>query len=223
MGREDFLQGKCFSGKRWIRLSVFEKKDVNPETLAQMALKDEKVLQEALDGVLSKKDVVRQNSFQALNFLSKKHPEKLYDKWDFFANLIYRGNAFHKYMAIYIIANLTKTDAENKFEKLFEAYYVLLGDKSAIPPAHVAVNSGKIALAKPALQAEITNRLLDIDNIVQRHKDLVKASAIEAFEAYFEKSKDQTRIIEFVKAQLNCESPKTRKKAKAFLKKWNKE
>ena len=204
-------------------MSVFEKKGVNPETLAQMALKDEKVLQEALDGVLSKKDVVRQNSFQALNFLSEKHPDRLYGKWDFFANLISKGNAFHKYIAIYIIANLTKADAENKFEKLFEAYYGLLGDKSVIPPAHVAVNSGKIALAKPKLKAEITSRLLDIDNTVQRHKDLVKASAIEAFEAYFEKSKDQARIIEFVKAQLNCESPKTREKAKAFLKKWNKE
>jgi len=204
-------------------LSVFEKKGANPETLAQLALKDEKVLQEALNGVLSKKDVVRQNSFQALSFLSEKHPEKLYDKWDFFANLIHKGNAFHKYIAIYIIANLTRADAENKFEKLFEAYYGLLSDKSVIPPAHVAVNSGKIALAKPKLEAEITSRLLDIDKTVQRHKDLVKASAIEAFEVYFEKSKDQARIIEFVKAQLNCESPKTREKAKAFLKKWNKE
>jgi hypothetical protein len=204
-------------------LSVFEKKGANSEALAHMALEDEKVLQEALNGVLSKKDVVRQNSFQALSFLSEKHPEKLYGKWDFFANLIRKGNAFHKYIAIYIIANLTRADAENKFEKLFEAYYGLLSDKSVIPPAHVAVNSGKIALAKPKLEAEITSRLLDIDKTVQRHKDLVKASAIEAFEAYFEKSKDQARIIEFVKAQLNCESPKTREKAKAFLKKWNKE
>jgi hypothetical protein len=204
-------------------LSVFEKKGANPETLAQMALKDEKVLQEALDGVLSKKDVVRQNSFQALNFLSDKYPERLYSKWDFFANLISKGNAFHKYIAIYIIANLTRADAENKFEKLFEAYYGLLGGESVISAAHVAVNSGKIVLSKPKLEAEITNRLLDIDNTVQRQKDLVKASAIEAFEAYVEKSKDQARIIEFVRAQLNCESPKTRQKAKMFLKKWSKE
>jgi hypothetical protein len=98
-----------------------------------------------------------------------------------------------------------------------------LGDESVIPAAHVAVCSGKIAFAKPELQAEITSRLLAIDSTVQRHKDLVKASAIEAFETYFEKSKDKARITEFVKAQLNCESPKTRKKAKEFLKKWNKE
>jgi hypothetical protein len=202
-------------------LSIFEKKNANPEALAQLALKDEKVLQEAFDGVLSKNDVVRQNSFQTLNFLSERHPESIYGKWDFFADLIRRGNSFHKYIAIWIIANLAKADPENKFETLFNDYYGLLGDKSVIPAAHVAAKSGKIALAKPALQTEITNRLLDIDNTVQKHKDLVKASAIEAFDAYFEKSKDQARIIEFVKAQLNCESPKTRKMAKEFLEKWS--
>ena len=203
-------------------MSVFERKDANPEAFARMALEDERVLQEAFDGLLSKNDVVRQNSFQTLSFLSEKHPERLYDKWDFFADLIRKGNSFHKYIAIWIIANLTKVDPINKFEKLFDDYYGLLGDKSVIPPWHVAAKSGIIALAKPELQSKITNRLLDIDNTVQRHKDLVKSGAIEAFNAYFEESKDQARIIEFVKAQLNSESPKTRKMAKKFLEKWNK-
>jgi len=203
-------------------LSVFETKGATPQDLARLALEDKKVLQEAFDGVLSKNDVVRQNSFQTLNFLSEKHPDSIYDRWDFFANLIRRGNSFHKYIAIWVIANLTKADPENKFEKLFNDYYGLLGDKSVIPAGHVAVKSGIIALAKPGLQAEITNRLLDIDNTVQRHKDLVKSGAIEAFDAYFEQSKDQARIIEFVKAQLNCDSPKTRKVAKEFLEKWSK-
>ncbi len=188
-----------------------------------MALKDEKVLQELLDGVLSKKDAIRYGSFKALNVLSERHPERLYGKWDFFADLLGSANTHQKYIAIYIIANLTKADPENRFEKIFDTYYGLLGDKSVIPPAHVTLNSGKIALAKPKLRAKITNRLLDIDNTVQRHTDLVKASAIEAFDTYFGESKDQERIIEFVKAQLDCESPKTRKMAKAFLKKWSKE
>lgn len=206
-----------------IWLSFLEDKNAKPEAVAELALKDEKVLQELLNRVLSKEDALRYGSFKALNVLSEKHPERLYGKWDFFADLMRSDNTHHKYIAIYIIANLTKVDSEGRFEKLFDAYYGLLGDKSVIPPAHVALNSGKIALAKPHLQAEITNRLLDIDNTVQRHKDLVKASTIEAFDAYFEKSKDQAKIVEFVKAQVNCGSPKTRKKAKAFLKKWNRE
>lgn len=202
-------------------MSFIENERASPESLAELALKDEKVLQGLLDGVLSKKDAVRFGCFKALSALSEKHPERLYDKWAFFEDLISSNNTHHKYIAIYIIANLTKADTQNKFERIFDAYYGLLGDKSVIPPAHVALNSGKIALAKPNLQAEITNKLLDIGNTVHRHKDLVKASAIEAFDVYFEKSKDKNRIIEFVKAQLICESPKTRKKAKAFLKKWS--
>ena len=59
--------------------------------------------------------------------------------------------------------------------------------------------------------------------MVQRHRDLVKASAIEAFNVYFEESEDQERIIDFAKAQLQCESPKTRKMAKTFLNRWSKE
>jgi hypothetical protein len=206
-----------------ICLSSIENKNAKPEALAESGLKDENILQELLDGILSKKDTVRQNSFQALKLLSEKHPERLYGKWDSFADMLAKGNSFHKYIAIYIITNLTAADAENKFEKLFDTYFGLLGDESVIPAAHTAANAGKIALAKPALQTAVTDRLLDIDNVVQRHRDLVKAGAIDAFDAYFDKSSDKARIIEFVRAQLNCESPKTRKKAQEFLKKWSKE
>jgi len=80
--------------------------------------------------------------------------------------------------------------------------------------------SARIARAKPGLQTKITDRLLNIDKTSQEHKDLIKAGAIESFSEYFEESKDKNEIIEFVKKQLNCESPKTRKKAKEFLKKW---
>jgi hypothetical protein len=60
-------------------LSMFEKACVNLEVLLQMALENEKILQEALAGVLSKKDIVRKNSFQTLNLLSKQYPDKIYD------------------------------------------------------------------------------------------------------------------------------------------------
>jgi hypothetical protein len=46
---------------------------------------------------------------------------------------------------------------------------------------------------------------------------LVKAYIIEAFEQYYEHAKNKKKILEFVEEQLNCQSPKTRKKAKEFL------
>ena len=60
-------------------------------------------------------------------------------------------------------------------------------------------------------------------NIEKTHKgkqiDSIKAYVIEAFNKYFTESSDKNEILDFVKAQLDSKSPKTRKLAKEFLKK----
>jgi hypothetical protein len=186
--------------------------------LVKEIIKDEGQLSELLKNILSKKDKVRHNSFKVLLKTSEEQPEVLYYKWDFFANLIDSDNSYLKLIAVRIIANLTLVDRENKFEKIFKKYYALFND-SVIVAGHLAANSGKIAKTKPKLQTKITNKLLSIDKTNQKHKDLVKAYTIEAFDEYFEEAENKKKIIEFVKKQLNSTSPKARKKAKEFLKK----
>ncbi|MFB0544745.1 MAG: hypothetical protein ACETVN_03440 [Asgard group archaeon] len=199
-------------------------KKVDVENLAKKAIKDKNLLSELLQGILSKKDEKREPSFKALLQISEEHPELIYSEWDYFAELLTSDNSFHKYMAIYLIASLTRVDKENKFEKIFDKYYDLLDDKSVIPPSHTAKNSGKIAKAKPNLQTKITNKLLSIDETHHKpeRKDLIKGYAIEAFNEYFEEAENKKEILEFVKKQLKSKSPTTIKKAKEFLKKWEK-
>jgi hypothetical protein len=60
---------------------------------------------------------------------------------------------------------------------------------------------------------------MSIDGTAQKHKDLVKSGAIQAFDEYFLEADDKEEILEFVREQLTCRSPKTRKEAKKFLKK----
>ncbi len=202
-------------------LTDLSNKSVSIEKIAKKALKDEKLLSKLLEGILCKKETIRFNSFKVLLLLSEKHPKVLYPKWDFFAGLVDSDNTYLKFIAINIIANLARFDTKSKFEKIFAKYYDLLND-SVVVAGHVTANSGKIAKAKPKLQTKITNKLLNIDRTNQKHKDLIKAGAIVSFGEYFEKSEDKRKIIEFAKAQLNCRSPKTRKIAKEFLKKWEK-
>jgi len=204
-------------------LPDLSKKDVSVESVAKEALRDEEVLSELLQGILSKKETIRYNCFKALLLISEKHPEVLYHKWDFFIELLSSDNTYWKYIAIYIIANLIRIDTKNKFEKIFDKFYHLLNDKSVIPAAHLAGNSGKIAQAKPKLQTKITNKLLSIDKThhAPERRDLIKGYAIESFSEYFEKAENKNKIIDFVKKQLDCKSPKTRKIAKQFLKKWD--
>jgi len=190
--------------------------------LSKTAIKEDNVLAELLQGILSKEDKTRYTSFKALMFVAEERPELLYPHWGYFAGLLNRENTYSKYIAIYLIASLTAVDTEDKFEKVFDKYYGLLNDKSIIPAAHVARNSGKIVTAKPELEPKITEKLLGIDRIDHKpgHRELIKSEAIEAFNEYFDRAKDKSRIVEFVKGQLESKSPKTREKAKEFLKRW---
>ena len=191
------------------------------ENLAKKAIEDEDSFKDSLNNLLSKNETLRYNSFKAMLFISEKDPHRLYSQWDFFVKLLDSKNAFHRSEGLNIIARLTKIDKENKFEDLFEKYYSLLNDDKIMIAAHIAEASGIIAMAKPNLQTRITEKLLSIDNthFDQQRKDLIKAGAIISFEKYFKESKDKERIVQFVKNQLNCQSPKTQKIAKEFLKK----
>ena len=181
---------------------------------------DEERLSRALEGTLSKKDEIRTSSFKFLMQLSEEHPEVLYPKWDYFADLLDSDNQYHRYISINVLANIVKVDAENKFEKIFDKYFGNIDGNRTMVAGQAALNSGKIAKAKPSLQTKITERLL---NVEETHKgkqiELIKSYVIEAFNEYFEESSDNNKIIDFVEAQLESKSPKTRKLAKEFLEK----
>lgn len=195
------------------------RKDVNVESIAKKSSKDEKIVSELLEGILSKNDTIRYNSYKVLIQISEKTPENLYHEWNYFEDMMKSNNAYHKSIAVQILANLTIIDLENRFEKIFDEYYDMLND-SVIVARNVIVNSGKIAKAKPELQMKIIKKLLNIDKTNQKHKGLVKGDAIDAFDSFFEEVKNKEDIVKFVREQLKCESPKTRKRAKQFLTKW---
>jgi len=200
-------------------------KDADIEKVAKLALKNKKLLAELIGNLKSKKETIRFNSSKTLNLISQKNPEVLYPMWGFFFELLESDNTYWKCSGIPIIANLTRADSEKRFEKMFERFYGLMDDKkSFIPAAYLARSSGTIARTKPNLQAKITERLLKIDETHHdpQRRDLVKSDIIEAFDEYFEGAEDKRKIVEFVKEQLKCDSPKTRKIAAKFLEKWEK-
>jgi hypothetical protein len=189
--------------------------------LSKKVIEGEK-LSEALEGILSKKDEVRSKSFTILMHVSEEQPKVLYPKWDYLADFLDSDNHYQRYIAINLLANLAVVDTENKFEKIFDKYFSNIDGNRTMVAGQAALNSGKIAKAKPGLQTKITHRLL---NIEKTHKgkqiDLIKAYVIEAFNEYFEESSDKNKILDFVDAQLESKSPKTRKLAKEFLKQKN--
>ncbi|HMK53880.1 MAG TPA: hypothetical protein VK444_03780, partial [Methanobacteriaceae archaeon] len=170
-------------------------KGIDTENLAKNALTDEGLMTELMDGILSKDNTTRLNSFQVLQKISEDEPKFLYPHWDYFQKMLLGKNNYHCYIAIYLLANLTAVDMENKFEKIFDQYYGILESDKAMTASHVALNSSKIALNKPELQTAVIDRLLNIDQIHHgKQKEIVKAYAIEALRKIYPHVKDKQKI-----------------------------
>ena len=199
---------------------------MNPETMAQHALHNQRALQDLLDGISPKtqKSIIRESSSKAVLYLSEQHPEVLLPHWAYFVKLLKSDNGFSKYVAVHVIANLVTAGDDGRFEKSFSTFYKLLDDESVMVASHVAGVSGQIARAKPQLQPKITQRLLGIaqTHFPAERQALIISYAIPALDEYFADSsaREQDRILAFVQQQIDCASPKTRRLAKDFVKKW---
>ncbi len=195
--------------------------DIN--SIADMVLADNAILSELLEGINSSQDQIRYNSFNVIMLISENYPELLYPQWSLFETMLDSDNRYFKLIPIQIIANLIKIDTNNRFERVFNKYFSALYSEKVMVAAPVASNAGKIALAKPNLQSKITDKLVNINAIYNgKQIDLVKGYAIEAFSQYFNEAtvKDKDRILEFVRKEQTSRSPRTRKIAAEFLKKW---
>ena len=75
------------------------KKNAEIDTLIQYALEDTNILHETVQNLRSKQDEIRYNSYNILESISEKHPEALYDHWDFLIEQLRSTNTFYKYQA----------------------------------------------------------------------------------------------------------------------------
>ena len=205
-----------------LREMLGDKEAPDLEQAIQLALVDGRVLQEMIDGIISKEETFRYNCFRALYRISDDRPSVLVAEWDYFVELMGSSNSFHRSMGLRIIANLTQVDDAGRFEGMFDRYFGLLDDESVIPARYLAQDAGRIIRSKPYLRARIVDRLLAVDEThhTQSRKDLIKADVVQTLDEFFETLDNKAEILAFVEAQLASSSPKARNAAKAFLRKY---
>ncbi|MBN2015339.1 hypothetical protein JW766_00720 [Candidatus Dojkabacteria bacterium] len=197
-----------------------EKPDTKTKRLAKKALKDQKFLEEMLENMTAKDEQSRFSSFKALIFLSDKHPKLLYPHWDHFTALLKSDNAFHRIQPVFILANLSRSDPQSKFDKIFDKYFELLNDKKIMIACHLASNTDKIFKAKPKLRLKIIKKLLNVEKTypLKNRADYVKTNALDTFSSNYQEIPEKEKIIKFAETMQNSDSPRARKAAKKFLK-----
>ncbi len=201
-------------------------KSLTKEELLEKVNQDLSLLPILIEGTHSSKAGIRYGCAKVLMDLSENKPEKLYPHMASFIDLLDSKYRILTWNALAIIANLTKVDADKKFDAIFAQYYSFINDGHMVTVANVVGNSGKIALAKPYLIPKITDELLKVEDlsitphITEECKRVITQKAIKAIDPFFEEIKNKERVISFVKKHLNSPRKTLRKTAEDFLKKW---
>ena len=74
------------------------------------------------------------------------------------------------------------------------------------------------------LRNRVIETLLDIDNrcdYTEKQKAILKCDVLEIFDEVYEEVPERDEIQKFIRAEINCISPKTRKKAKELIRKYS--
>jgi hypothetical protein len=155
---------------------------------------------------------------------SLQQPMIFYPFWDKIAALLHHKNSYHRDFGLEIIGNLCKVDKENRFDGIEDEFFALINDEKFMT-GNVCVKSLlKIFQHKPDKRARILETLLDIENqcdYTEKQIGVLKADVLEIFGAIYDEIQDHDAIRNFVKAEANSISPKTRKTAKKLVKELN--
>lgn len=198
--------------------------DPNPTIQNDLLPVLETTLVEYLKGIdaSTRKTEIRSACYKALLEIAENQPDVLLPHWDYLVGLLHCGNGSTQYCAVHLLGPMARVDKTGRFEAILDTFFDLLDDESVMVASHTAAVAGQIALAQPELQSRISKKLFGINHthFDPERKGLVCSYAIGSFDEYFSQADNPDEIAAFVREQLKSTSPKTRKMAASFLKKW---
>ena len=207
-------------------LQRLQDKTLSKGQLLEQLRKDSGLLQGVLLGLESQKPSVRYGCGRVLMDYSEEQPEKLYPYMDVFVGLLDSRHRILVWNGMAVIANLTRVDADGKFDRIFEKFYGFLGDEYMVTVASVVGHSAKIAQAKPYLVDEIVNRLLSVENIpttphlTEECRRVIIEKTISSLDAFFDRVTQKEAVLTFVGRYTSSPRRTLRTEAETFVRKW---
>jgi len=203
-------------------LEQIAQKESDKEEISLEVIEKPGLLPEIIDGLGADKACVRYGCAKVLRIVSDEAPELLYPRIDYFIDLLDSDNSILKWEGIYVIANLSAVDTEDRIEAIFDRYFAPIPGPALITAANVIAGAAKIASAKPHLADRIVRELLKVEKAQYKTtecRNVALGHAIKAFDQFFDQIKDNKPVTALVQRQLENTRNATRKKAEAFLKK----
>jgi len=196
------------------------------EGLVKEAMADPQALQALLDTIspTAKTEATRYASFQALELVAQRSPEALMPHWDYLVSLLASDSGSSKFNALHLLADLAPADRGGRFAEIIDLFFDAPTGEGVTITAHVAATAGAVAKAHPELRSEITRRLLgmDLNHLPPERRGLVRGHMLDSFDQYLDQAEDKEPVLALARRLLGSNSPRSRKCANEFLRKWEK-
>ncbi|CAB5099307.1 hypothetical protein D3OALGB2SA_1722 [Olavius algarvensis associated proteobacterium Delta 3] len=205
-----------------------EKKNANKDQVVEIVLEQPDLIPELLAGLTEEKLSLKFGCEKILRLISEQNPELLYPYFDEIAALLDSDNKIMRWGAIITISNLTVTDDQKKFEKIFKKYYSAISGPDMIMAANIFKNAEKISNAKPQLTEKIAKEILRVESASFEKRGrpdpecnhVAYGHAIDALSALYGTIKGKKAVVRFVKKQGDSPRNSTARKAEEFEKKF---
>ena len=199
-------------------------KERNLQQIAKMAIKSPAIVKYLVSGIKEENVRIKYGCNNTLLIISEETPELVYPHFFIFKDYLSSENKFIKWTAILIIANLTRCDNKNEFDKIFNSYFSEITGPVMITAANIIKGAAVIAKAKPYLTEKIIDELFKIKDAGYQTAEclnIVIGHTISSFDKFFKQINNKREVLDFVKDFINNSRIPTRNKAEKFIKKWD--
>ena len=199
-------------------------KNADIEKYAEIVLKDGEIRDELVNQMVTHKHImVYYHCYYILSRASSFEPELFYKYWEKFQKLLDHKNSYHRTIGLVMISNLASADTKNLFDKISDRYFMFINDEKITTARDCAESTRKLLKAKPEYIDAVVSLYLKTDKISkfkENQKALLVHDIFVTFEEVYEKTIYKKEINEMILANIDNRSPKTRKKARELMKKF---
>jgi hypothetical protein len=195
------------------------------ELFVVLAMNDDLSRDEIIKQMITNPDImVYYHCYYVVVKASGERPELFYKYWDEIATLLKHENSYHRNFALEILANLTKVDRENRFDKVFPDFFKHFNDIKFMTGQCCTRSCLKVLENKKELRDQMIPVLLEVDHrssYTMKQKDLLKCDILEILDHFYEEISGKMGVNEFIKSAVHSKSPKTQKKARVLVTKYH--
>lgn len=166
----------------------------------------------------SKEDSTRYEALKEVIKLTEVEAPWVYDKWFELTEKLYADNSYQRSIGIMVLANLSKSDHENRIAALLDRFVELFDDEKFITSRQCIMNSWKLALYSEFNRKKILEGLEKTyyENIhLKKHGNLIKQDVISSLTQISATIKDEAilqKAIDLIESEIDIKLIKSLKK-----------